>query len=119
MYNLTIGTRLTFKKNSVNVNGAFYFQGGKTGTNVDLSANYFSLEAIYLADAGFEYLSGNDFLKLETPQKIKLSHHFMEPTINLTGTWIIDWVVGWGILYENLGVLISTYALSTVFVPVC
>jgi hypothetical protein len=67
VYSQTIGSRITYKKELFNVNAAAYYQGGKTGVNVDLSANYFSLEAVYATkdgfnfNAGFEHLSGNDF----------------------------------------------------------
>lgn len=70
LYSQTYGTRLTYKRNALSVNAAAYYQGGKTGGNVDLDANYFSYEVIYAAvegfkfNVGFEHLSGNDFSEI-------------------------------------------------------
>lgn len=64
-FNQTIGTRLTYKKNKLNVNGAFYYQGGKVNDSVNISAFYFSVNihyaftGLFTAGLGFEYLSGN------------------------------------------------------------
>jgi hypothetical protein len=74
-YSQTMGTRLTYKKNKLNANGAFYYQTGKvtndsTGDGVmestrDFNALNFRLEAGYevisnfTLGAGFEYMSGN------------------------------------------------------------
>ncbi len=68
-YSQTIGARLTFKKNKLNIDGASYFQTGNTpdgNDKVDLSAYYFTINAKFkitnefTAGAGIEVLSGND-----------------------------------------------------------
>jgi len=76
-YSQTIGTRLTFKKNKLSVNGAFYAQMGRDGNratyfsdydgefNKEISAMNYSLDVNYKitdkfsAGLGYEYLSGN------------------------------------------------------------
>ena len=79
-YSQTIGTRLTYKKNRFNVEGATYFQTGNTPNNlkdgsIDLSAYYFNLNAKFkitdefFAGAGIEVLSGNDQDSNETKDK--------------------------------------------------
>ncbi len=48
-----------------------YLQGGKNAANVDLSANYFSAEIVYVfskefkANVGLEILSGNDYNEID------------------------------------------------------
>ena len=71
-YSQTYGTRLTFKKNKLSVNGAFYYTGGMDANrNVEyledkkIAAMNFSVDVSYQitekfkATAGYEYLSGN------------------------------------------------------------
>ncbi len=70
-YSQTLGGRLTYTKNRINLNAAGYFQSGSTPTvskndKVDLSAYYFTLNAKFKiieefnVGLGIEYLSGND-----------------------------------------------------------
>jgi Alginate export len=76
-YSQTAGTRLTFKKNKLSINGAFYAQMGRDGNrgvyysdydgkyNKEISAMNYSLDVNYKitkkfsAGVGYEYLSGN------------------------------------------------------------
>jgi hypothetical protein len=74
-YSQTLGFRLTYKKEKLSANGAFYFQAGKTSADTTndgapestrkISAFYFALDAAYRfsdqfsAGAGIEYFSGN------------------------------------------------------------
>jgi len=63
-YSQTIGPRITYKGDKIKANVAFYYQGGKNKSNVDLSAMYFagdiSLQLIkgFSFGIGAEYLSG-------------------------------------------------------------
>lgn len=67
LYSQTYGLRLTYKLDGLSLATAYYGQGGKNANDVDLSANYFSAEAMYKVEggftfgAGFEHLSGNDY----------------------------------------------------------
>jgi len=64
-FNQTAGARLTYKKNKLSVNGAFYYQFGKLNKDYDINAFYFSANinyaftGLFTAGLGFEYLSGN------------------------------------------------------------
>ncbi len=79
-YSQTIGARLTYKKNRINVDGATYFQTGNTPNDlkdesIDLSAYYFTANAKFkitdefAAGVGIEVLSGNDQDNNETKDK--------------------------------------------------
>ena len=74
-YSQTIGTRLSFKKDAIKANVAFYSQFGKntavaptTGndTTMNIAAMYFAIDFYYTlakmftVGVGMEYLSGND-----------------------------------------------------------
>ncbi|MBC35126.1 MAG: hypothetical protein CL663_03665 [Bacteroidetes bacterium] len=65
-YSQTYGTRLTYDEKGFSFAGAFYGQGGKNGSNKDLSAYYYALEAglelnhEFKVVVGYEFLSGND-----------------------------------------------------------
>lgn len=70
-YSQTIGARLTYHKGIFNIDGASYFQGGKSPNKlkngkVDLSAYYFTINTRFhitnefSIGAGGEFLSGND-----------------------------------------------------------
>ena len=65
-FSQTIGPRFSYKGDGFGVNAAFYYQGGKNGSNQNLSALYFgadanfSLGSGFSAGAGMEYLSGTD-----------------------------------------------------------
>ncbi|MGH1432953.1 MAG: alginate export family protein [Lewinella sp.] len=64
-YSQTLGPRITFSKNKLSADFAFYHQRGKVVTT-DLSANYlagslqYKLHTDWAAKLGFEYLSGTD-----------------------------------------------------------
>ena len=66
-YSQTIGTRIAYKMGSIGVAGFFYYQMGKDGTDIDLSAYDASLDVSYglnenlSFNAGFELLSGTAF----------------------------------------------------------
>jgi hypothetical protein len=63
-FSQTAGTHLAYKKNKLTASGAFYFQTGQDGNNIDLSASDLRVEFMYkfakkfLAGAGYERLSG-------------------------------------------------------------
>lgn len=63
-WSLTIGPRITFKGDEVKANAAFYYQGGKNGSNNDLAAMYFAADVTFnivknfTIGLGTEYLSG-------------------------------------------------------------
>ena len=63
-YSQTIGPRVTYKGDALSGNAAFYYQGGKNGSNNTTSAMYFSVNASYAVSKTFsvglggEYLSG-------------------------------------------------------------
>jgi hypothetical protein len=66
VYSTTIGPYLTYQKDNLRGNAAFYYQFGKNSKNIDKSAFYASTDFSYTvakdwsAGAGFQYLSGND-----------------------------------------------------------
>lgn len=77
-YSQTMGARLTYKKDKLNIDGASYFQTGNTpegNDKVDLSAYYFTVNAKFkitdqfTAGAGIEVLSGNDQTSTSTKDK--------------------------------------------------
>jgi hypothetical protein len=63
-YSQTIGARYNIGMEGLKIDAAFYYQGGKNGMNRDLSAFYFSANAMIQATdninagVGLEYLSG-------------------------------------------------------------
>lgn len=65
-FSQTFGPYLSFKKDKLKFNGAFYYQRGKNSKNVNLSAMYASAEAGYSIvnnvslGGGFQYFTGNN-----------------------------------------------------------
>lgn len=63
-YSQTIGPRITYGSNKINIDATVYYQGGKNKFNNKLSAIYFSANVHYAVSKGFkagiggEYLSG-------------------------------------------------------------
>lgn len=94
-YSQTIGTRLTFKKNKLAINGAFYTQMGLDGNRgtyysdskgefeKEISAMNFGLDISYKvteklsATAGFEYMTGNS--ETDTSEAYKRVNHAFAP----------------------------------------
>ncbi len=94
-YSQTIGTRLTYKKNKLAVNGSVYFQTGRHGDRTqvfsDVEGEYnkeieglnYGVEFSYkitdkiTAGAGYEYLSGNS--QIDTSASYKRTNHAFTP----------------------------------------
>ncbi|MCO6499240.1 MAG: hypothetical protein J5I47_02565 [Vicingus serpentipes] len=94
-YSQTIGTRLTFKKNKLSINGAFYTQMGVDGNrntvfsdvageyNKEISAMNYGVDVSYkvtekfAATLGYEYLSGNS--QVDTNSSYKRVDHAFNP----------------------------------------
>jgi len=94
-YSQTIGTKLTYKKDKLKVNGAFYTQIGHDGSRVtyfsdydgkynkEISALNYSLDVSYQitkkfsAGIGYEYLSGNS--QTDTSASYKRTNHAFTP----------------------------------------
>ncbi|MCB0806476.1 MAG: alginate export family protein [Bacteroidales bacterium] len=106
-YSQTLGTRLTYKKNKISANGAFYLQTGKISADTtkdgkmestrDLSGLYFSANFTYQvctkfsAGAGFEYLSGNS---MKDPSKTDEAFKPLYGTNHKFNGWMDYFYVG-------------------------
>jgi hypothetical protein len=72
-YSQTFGARYTYKGSKVKADGAFYYQGGKNGSNTDLQAFYFTANVYIQATSWFniglggEYLSGTSTVNQKLP----------------------------------------------------
>ena len=127
-YSQTIGARLTYKKNKLNIDGASYFQTGNTpGGNdkVDLSAYYFTLNAKFkitdgfTAGAGIEVLSGND--QSSNASKDKAFKPFYGTNHKFNG-WMDYFYVGShmnsvGLMDINVPVIYKKDKFSAVLIP--
>ncbi len=67
-YSQTIGPRVTYKGESLKINAAFYFQGGKNAANRDQSAMYFSANLDYVVSKKFSIGIGGEYLSGTTSQ---------------------------------------------------
>ena len=61
----TLGTLLGYKTGDLSLEGSIYWQGGKTKTDIDISAYLFNLKALYKFNkgavaVGFDFVSGDD-----------------------------------------------------------
>lgn len=84
-YSQTAGTHLTYKKNKLEIAGAFYYQFGTFGdvANSDIEAFNFSIDLTYKATkkltiaAGYEYLSGQS--QTDTSKSYQETKHAFNP----------------------------------------
>ncbi len=61
-YSQTIGPRITYKGDKIKANVAFYYQGGKNKSNVELSAMYFAGDISFHLVKGFSFGIGTEYL---------------------------------------------------------
>ncbi len=105
VYSQTIGSRVTFKKDALNFNVDFYYQGGKNKFDHALSASYFSANVSYTLPKNFtlgiggEYLSGTS----SKDQSLENTDHSFKPfygTNHKFDGWMDYFYVG-SYMYNN------------------
>ncbi|HXH18060.1 MAG TPA: alginate export family protein [Chitinophagales bacterium] len=75
-YRVTAGPALTYKKRDFTAKGSFFWQDGKSKSNQDISAYFFSVMASYqlkklLLAVGYDYLSGSDATDPESSKEVR------------------------------------------------
>ncbi len=105
VYSQTLGGRVTYKKESLKLNSAFYYQGGKNKFNRSLSAIYYtanisySLSSSFSLGIGTEYLSGTSS-KNQTPTFTDHSFKPLYGTNHKFNGWMDYFYVG-SYMYNN------------------
>ncbi len=130
-YSQTIGTRVTYKKEKLSANGAFYYQMGKRtmlgGTNagndttMKIGAMYFAVDAAFQVvenfsvGVGLEYLSGNDEKEISDNNGVQDQEKAFAPfygTNHKFNGWMDYFYVGPG-ANNHWG----TYGLMDIYIP--
>jgi len=127
-YSQTIGPRLTYKKDKLNANLAFYYQMGKhtdlnglgegLDTTLKISALYFALDiAMKLNDhfsigAGVEYLSGNDEKEISDNNNVQEKEKAFAPFYGTNHKFN-----GW-MDYFYVGNHFGSVGLMDIFIPI-
>lgn len=105
-YSQTIGPRFTYDADNIKFNAAFYYQMGKNKLNNDLSAMYFTANAVYALNKKFsigiggEYMSGTESKNQVNPNEDDKSFKPFYGTSHKFNGWMDYFYVG-GYMYSN------------------